>query len=99
MNKYLPQATGFIYLLLFVFCISTIPVTVKIGLRQQASAFEIITVRMVIATVVLWAGFLCFKPDVIRVDRTGVIGCMQVAIINFASLSFGASLETWKPPC
>ncbi len=85
MKKYLPQATGFIYLLLFVFCVSTIPVTVKIGLRQQAVPLELIYLRLVIAVTILWLYFLTFKRDALRLDRTGLIGSVQAALASSVS--------------
>ena len=85
MKKYLPQATGFIYLLLFVFCVSTIPVTVKIGLRQQADPLELIYLRLVIAVVILWLYFISFKRDALRLDRAGLIGSVQAALASSVS--------------
>ena len=85
MKKYLPQATGFFYLLLFVFCVSTIPVTVKIGLRQQADPLELISLRLVIAVTILWIYFLSFRRDALRLDRAGLIGSVQAGMASCVS--------------
>lgn len=87
MKKRLPEVTGFIYLLLFVLCVSTIPVTVKIGLQQEVSPIELISIRLVLAAAALWTYFLCFRRDALRLDRAGLIGCMQAALASCVSTS------------
>ena len=87
MNKSLPRATGFIYLLLAALLVSSTPIAVKIGLRQAASPLELVTVRTIVGVAVLWAYFLCFRRDRLRLDRAGLIGCMQTATANAVSMS------------
>lgn len=89
MKKPLSQASGFIYLLMATLCTSPIPVAVKIGLRQEVSPVELVSFRMVLASLVLWAYFLCFQFYAARIDRAGLIGCFQSAIANcFSMLSY-----------
>ena len=86
MNSSLVRSKGFIYLLLFSLIASTASIAAKIGLQLNASPLELLTFRFILAVAALWAYFLCFKRDAVRIDRAGLIGCMQVAIINCGSL-------------
>lgn len=86
MNNFLARADGFVYLLLAYLCTSTIAIAGKIGLQQDISPIQLLAVRMVLATAVLWVYFLCFKRDMLRIDRAGLIGCMQVATAGTGSM-------------
>lgn len=86
MNNASAISKGFIYLLLYSLAVSTAPIAIKIGFAQNVSPLELLTVRMIVATAVLWAYFLCFKRDAIRIDRAGLIRCMEAAMLSCASL-------------
>ena len=94
MNNSLAKSAGFIYLLLYTFLSSTVPIAGKIGLGQDVSPFELVAVRMALAAVVLWVYFLSFRRDALKLDRAGLIGCMMAAMANCFSTSsyfFGLS--------
>ncbi|WP_089721630.1 DMT family transporter [Candidatus Entotheonella palauensis] len=79
-------ASGFIYLLLSTISSSTIPITVKIGLRNDLSPLEFIVFRMGLAAIALWSYLLCFKPQVLRIDSAGILRCVQAAMVNCVSM-------------
>ena len=85
MNKPLPQATGFIYLVLSAVCTSTLSIAAKIGIQQDTSPLELLVFRFLLGAVILWAYFLAFRPNALRLDRAGLIGTMLVAIANCVS--------------
>ena len=76
-NQPLIPVGGFIYLLLANLCTSTISIAVKIGLRQGTSALEFVVFRVVLAALILWLYLLCFRPNFLRIDRAGIIGCVK----------------------
>ncbi len=86
LNQSSSPAGGFIYLLLANVSTSLIPVAVKLGLRQETSPFELVVFRVILAALVLWLYFLCFRSDAFRIDRAGLIGCMLAAMTNCASM-------------
>ena len=86
MNNSLARSKGFIYLLLFSLIASTASIAAKIGLQLNASPLELLTFRFILGITALWAYFLCFKRNAIGIDRAGLIGCMQIAILNCGSL-------------
>ena len=93
MNNSLARSTGFIYLLLFSVFVSTAPIAGKIGLQQDISPIELLGFRFILAAAVLWVYFLCFKRDASsrsfvrpRLDRAGLIACMQVAVFNCTAM-------------
>ena len=86
MNNASAKSTGFIYLLLHSLVVSTAPIATKIGLAQDASPLELLVVRFIVAVALLWAYFLSFRRDALRIDRAGLIGCMQAAMVNCTSL-------------
>ena len=78
---------GFISLILASVCTSSIPVAVKIGIQQEASPFELVVFRVVVSALVLWLYFLCFKPNAVRIDCTGIMRCALAALANCVSMS------------
>ncbi len=87
MRNSLARSTGLIYLLLYTFLSSTVPIAGKIGLRHEGAPFEIVAVRMVLAAIALWLYFLCFRRDRLKLDQAGFIGCLLAATANCASTS------------
>ncbi|MGB0384869.1 MAG: DMT family transporter [Ardenticatenaceae bacterium] len=86
MNHSLARSKGFIYLLLYSFILSSASIAAKIGLQQSVSPVELLGVRFVLAVALLWAYFLCFRRDAVRIDRAGLRGCMLVGFLNCCAL-------------
>lgn len=86
MKKAWAKLAGFIYLVLYSVFVSTASISGKIGFQSDISPLELLTLRFVLAAAALWAYFLCFKRDALRLDRVGLIGCMQVALLNSVAM-------------
>ena len=86
MKKTLANLAGFIYLVLYSVFVSTASISGKIGYQSEISPLELLAFRFVLAAAVLWVYFLCFKRDALRLDRMGLVGCMQVATLNSVAM-------------
>jgi len=66
---------------------------IKIGLAANVDPVSIVTMRLVIAIVLLWPTFALFRRDFLRIDRRGLLACGLVAVSNSTSaLSFSVAL-------
>ncbi|MEM7344431.1 MAG: DMT family transporter, partial [Chloroflexota bacterium] len=79
---------GMLLGLLAIFCLSLVPILVKVGLEAQAQPIPLLTMRLVVAAAVLWAVFLLFQPAYLHIDQRGLLGCLIVATANVGSLTF-----------
>ncbi len=86
LKKALAKLAGFSYLVLYSIFVSTASVAGKVGFQSDISPLELLTFRLILAAAALWIYFLCFKRDALRLDRVGLIGCMQVAALNSVSM-------------
>ena len=88
-----PDLGGIGLALIAVFGMSIVPLMIKIGLAANVDPVSIVTMRLVIAITLLWPLFALFRPDVLRIDRRGLLACLLVAASNSTSaLSFNIAL-------
>jgi len=80
------RASGILLVLLGVICLSIAPALTKVALAAAIDPIRLLTVRMLVATAILWAVFSLFWPDKLRIDRRGLLGCGSVAAANAGAL-------------
>ncbi len=88
-----PDLGGIGLALIAVLSMSIVPLMIKIGLAADVDPVSIVTMRLVIAIALLWPLFALFRPDVLRIDRRGLLACLLVAASNSTSaLAFNIAL-------
>lgn len=80
---------GAVLVLLSGFCTSISPILIKIGLSAALDPITLLTLRMIVAAIMLWIVFSMFFRNMLEIDRRELICCGFVAFFNCgASLSF-----------
>ena len=80
------HAKGILHAVIAVFCLSLTPALVKGAISAGIDPTSLLTMRMVVASVVLWSVFLLFFPSAAAIDGKGLIGCLCVALANASGL-------------
>lgn len=81
--------SGTILVLFAIFCLSILPPLVRVGLTEAVDPVAMLTLRLVIAAVLLCVIFGWRQPGVLRIDRRGLVACTAVAAADtFASLCY-----------
>jgi drug/metabolite transporter (DMT)-like permease len=80
------HAKGILHAFTAVLCLSLTPALVKGAISAGIDPISLLTMRMVVASVVLWSVFLLFFPSALYIDKKGLIGCLCVGMANAISL-------------
>lgn len=78
---------GFLLVLFASLCLSTTPPVIKFGLEADIGPIPLLTFRLWLATIILWAVIALVQPAKLRMDRYGLISCLMAAAANTISLS------------
>ncbi len=91
--------TGTALILFAILCLSVLPPLIRVGLTDNVSPVHLLTFRLLIASVALWGFFGLTRPELLRIDRRGLMACTTAAAADcFASLCYYYSLThvaTW----
>ena len=83
------RISGTTLILFAILCLSILPPLVRVGLTEDVSPVPMLAIRLLIASVVLWAVFGLSQPRVLRIDRRGFMACALVAATDtFASICY-----------
>lgn len=85
---YRTKASGTLFVLLSVTSMSISSVLIKLGLTAGIGPVDQLALRMAVGALVLWTVFLIFKPQYIRIDRSGFCRCGLAAVTNGLSSLF-----------
>ncbi|UCC63566.1 MAG: DMT family transporter [Anaerolineae bacterium] len=80
------SANGILLVLFSVICLSIVPALIKVALAAAIDPILLLTLRMLVATAILWVVFALFWPDKLRIDRRGLLSCGSVAAANTGAL-------------
>jgi len=81
--------SGTTLILFAILCLSILPPLVRVGLTEDVSPIPMLAIRLLIASVILWAVFGLSQPRVLHIDRRGLLACALVAGTDtFASVCY-----------
>lgn len=81
--------SGTTLILFAIFCLSILPPLIRVGLTEDVQPVPMLTIRLLIASVILWFIFGLSQPRVLRIGFRGLMACTAVAATDtFASICY-----------
>ena len=80
-----PSVQGSLLVLFAIFCLSTAPTIIRVGLNTDLDPLLLLTVRVWVAIVLMWL-VVWWRPNIARIDRHGLIHSAIAGVFNGASM-------------
>lgn len=77
---------GLLLALLAAVSVSTSSVFIKVGLAEGVGPVTQLSLRMLMSAAIFWVVYLVFWPNLLRIDRRGLMWCAAVGAANSTSI-------------
>lgn len=80
-----PASQGSLMVLFAIFCLSTAPTVIRVGLNTDLDPLLLLTVRVWVAIVLMWLG-AWWRPNIARIDKHGLVHSTIAGVFNGVSM-------------
>lgn len=80
-----PASQGSLMVLFAIFCLSTAPTVIRVGLNTDLDPLLLLTVRVWVAIVLMWLG-AWWRPSIAHIDKHGLVHSTIAGVFNGVSM-------------